>query len=519
MLSLGLPASRTCAKARILIVDDDAATRSGVTALLRLEGFAPVAVATSESALAEARREMPDVVLTDLHMPGTHGLELCRRLQELAPDLPVIVMTGRSDMQSVVRSLRAGASDYLVKPLDIDVVRCCIERALVHAASQRMLKERLLRISIRERELADAAALGHAQQSALLEKLSEGAIIADAGGTLLMLNGAAREMLGVGDAVLTTVDALVAVEARDVAGRLLLREERPIVRALRGEDFKDYEVIRGQPDGERRHIITTGTSVRDAGGRVAQAIVVFRDVTLLRRLERQRDEYLALISHDLRTPLSVVRMGVAALKEAVEQKGRGRVPPAIQADLAARVERNAKRLTVMLDELREATSLEAQGGVPLERVSSDLRAVVANVIDSVRDERSRVTIEGDDGATFAIRADPAQLERVIANLVTNALKYSADDSPVTLRFARGADMVELAVADRGIGIAPEALPNLFDRYYRTPGGKARAGGLGLGLYIASMIVAAHGGRLCVASELGKGSVFTLSLPADRGLSS
>jgi len=105
----------------------------------------------------------------------------------------------------------------------------------------------------------------------------------------------------------------------------------------------------------------------------------------------------------------------------------------------------------------------------------------------------------------------SRLERVVANFVTNALKYSAEDAPVSVRLARRGSDVSLEVIDRGIGIAPESVNRLFERYYRAPGGKARASGLGLGLYIARLIVEAHGGRIDVSSEVGKGSTFRLIL--------
>jgi PAS domain S-box-containing protein len=347
----------------------------------------------------------------------------------------------------------------------------------------------------------------------LLENLSEGIAIADASGRLRMINAAARAILGVGDEELGDIDALQPYEAQDLDGRSLRLEERPLARALRGEEFKDHEVVRIRPNGERRRVVSAGTSVRDRNGKVAFAIIVFRDVTELRRLEQQRDEYLALIAHDLRNPLGVVLMSVAAMKRSMEEKTVPRAPLAAGMNLAERAERNAKRMVVMLDELREATSLEAQG-VAQEGVACDLRELVANVVDSIDDARARrITIVTDDTSPCVVLADAPRLERVIANLLTNALKYSAEEAPVNLRLAREGSDVVLDVVDRGIGIAPESAKRLFERYFRTTAGKARAGGLGLGLYIARLIVEAHGGRIDVSSEVGKGSTFRLVLPS------
>jgi signal transduction histidine kinase len=182
-----------------------------------------------------------------------------------------------------------------------------------------------------------------------------------------------------------------------------------------------------------------------------------------------------------------------------------------EVNLAERAERNVTRMGTMLDELTESTHLESQG-LELRGVASDLRDIVVNAVDRLDDARGwRVSIVADD-APHVVFADMS-LERVVANLLTNALKYSAEDAPVIARVANKGATVELEVIDRGIGIAAESVKMLFDRYYRTRPGKERARGLGLGLYIARLIVEAHGGRIDVMSEVGKGSTFRLTLPS------
>jgi PAS domain S-box-containing protein len=280
-----------------LVVDADERARGETEARLRAEGFAVSTAPDSEAAVAAAIRDEPDVVLTDLHMPGASGLGLCQKLREIDGELPVIIMAGSSEMQSVIEGFRLGAEDCLVKPLQYDALRLRVESAIARRAAKaeteslyRTLNQRLVLSSIREREHAEATAQQHAQRGALLERLSEGVVIADASGAVLMVNGAARAILGVGGEDVGAIDAVQWRNACDREGRPLGEEQRPVLRALRGEEFEEYEVLRVRPDGERRHIVTTGTSVKDDHGNVALAIVVFRDVTEVRRLEQQRRE-------------------------------------------------------------------------------------------------------------------------------------------------------------------------------------------------------------------------------------
>ena len=170
-------------------------------------------------------------------------------------------------------------------------------------------------------------------------------------------------------------------------------------------------------------------------------------------------------------------------------------------------------MKVMIEELTEATTLEAKGAA-LPRAACDMRELIAGVVARLDEARSRrITIEADGASQYVVLGDASRLDRVITNLLTNALKYSPEDSPVRVRLARGAASVEIDVIDRGIGIAPESQKLLFERYFRTQSGKAQATGLGLGLYIARLIAEDHGGRIEVSSEVGKGSTFRLVLPA------
>jgi PAS domain S-box-containing protein len=407
--------------------------------------------------------------------------------------------------------LREGAEDFLTKPVELEAVLWRVERAvarrtakLEHEEVRRALNDRLV-------QHADAETQQRAQLNALLEKLSEGVVIADPSGRVVMINDAARGILGFGGDD-PTVTALDSLEVLDLEGRSLGNEQRPLVRALRGESFTDYEVVRVRPNGDRRRVLSTGTSVRDRDGKVGLAIVVLRDMTEQRRIEQQRAEYLALVSHDLRNPLNVVLMSLSLLKEPAGTE-EGPSARAYRVQVAERADRNARRMSAMLEEITESTSLES-AGVALRRVACDMRNVVDNVVDSLDDARARrVKVETDDATPHVVRGDAARLERVVANFITNALKYSADDAPVIVRLRRNESDVVIEVVDRGIGIAPESVNRLFERYYRAPGGNARANGLGLGLYIARLIVEAHGGRIEVSSEVGKGSTFSVILPS------
>jgi len=503
-------------RARILVVDDDPSACRAVAAVLRAEGFQVSSAHDGPSALVEATRAPPDVVITDLAMPAMDGLQLCHHLRELDPNVTIIVVTGQSETSYAVASLRAGVEDFLTKPLDLDALAHRLERTLERRRAKvalatlmdqlRSTNERLVLSSIREQENAEAAELHRAQLSALLEKLSDGVIIAEPGGRIVMVNRAAQEVWHQGEPF-TDVRELHRLDVLRPDGTSCPVDDRPLPRALRGEVFDRCEILlRVGASGDVQRLVASGTSVRGADGSVELAIVVFKDVTELRELERQRAEFIGLVTHDLRGPLNNILMSASLLKDMTDAKEPFDIAPMID-----RLTRNAQRMSGMITELVESAALESKR-VELLKAPCDLREIVTRVVQDL-DDASRQRIVLDSAAAPArVLAEPSKIERAVANLVTNALKYSPEDAAVRITLGRRAEEIVLEVADRGIGITEAQQRRLFERYYRAPSGKHVAG-LGLGLYITGLLVEAHGGRMEVASEVGKGSVFTMFLPA------
>ncbi len=233
------------------------------------------------------------------------------------------------------------------------------------------------------------------------------------------------------------------------------------------------------------------------------------DVTDLRLIEQAREDYLRIISHELRQPLSVI-MTQAQLAERL-------------ADWPERVRKGARaiattawRMNTMIQDLVYSARLES-GGLVTRRQPVDLPAVVRDLLARVKEamDTARVCIQTAETPP-PVLADLDHIERIMVNLLSNALKYSTHGSRVTVAFRRDDGEVITSVADSGQGIAPEDLHRLFERYYRVPAVRDQEEGLGLGLYITKKLVEAHGGEIWVESEPGNGSTFFFSLPIAVG---
>ncbi|MEH0927764.1 sensor histidine kinase [Micromonospora sp. CPCC 205558] len=243
------------------------------------------------------------------------------------------------------------------------------------------------------------------------------------------------------------------------------------------------------------------------------------DVTESHRLTRVRRDFVANVSHELKTPIGALQLLAEALLDATEPADAA--APDLSEDLVAarrfaeRIQHESTRLGRLVQELLELTRLQgAEPQPPPEPVALDW--VIAEVVDRTRTTASArgvaVAVDGERGLT-AYGSD-AQLATAVANLVENAINYSGEDTTVRVTLRGDGEHVEVAVADQGIGIAPTDVDRIFERFYRADQARSRAtGGTGLGLAIVKHIASNHGGRVEVSSTLGGGSTFTLRLPA------
>jgi signal transduction histidine kinase len=247
------------------------------------------------------------------------------------------------------------------------------------------------------------------------------------------------------------------------------------------------------------------TRSRDEVGRLAAAFN--RMSAELELLERSRRDLVANVSHELKTPITAIRAHLENLTDGIEQPDR----ETLQVMLG-----QTERLGRLVDQLLDLSRLES-GEVPLHLEPIALSPVVERVFSefSVGRAVTDVALHEDVPADLFVRADAERIHQVLFNLVDNAVRYTPPGGEVRIRARRDADRVEVQVRDTGVGVAPEHLSRLFERFYRADPSRSRdeGGGTGIGLAIARSIVEGHGGRIAAESEPNNGSTFTFDLPA------
>ena len=325
----------------------------------------------------------------------------------------------------------------------------------------------------------------------LIETMADGVLATDARGEIVTLNTAARRLLGYGssDVLPPLTELFYDKPARDLVDAILA-----------GREAEPVELVPGQ-----RALLAAGRALPNGG-----ALLVIRDVTELRRLETVRRDFVANVSHELKTPLtSIVGYAETLAAEAA---------PGTQTEQFSRtILNNARRMQQLVDGLLDLSRIESGGWRPAPGLV-DLAAVAREAWAPLA-ERAQA-----QGVAFALdvarraetmRADPDAVRQILTNLFENALRHTPPGGgiAVTATPATGGG-VALAVADTGSGIAPEHLPRIFERFYRADPGRARDhGGTGLGLAIVKHLVEAHGGRVEARSKPGKGTTIVTFFPA------
>ena len=352
--------------------------------------------------------------------------------------------------------------------------------------------------------LYEREGLERAWLETIVEQLPEAVVIADEQGRVVQQNEAAVRLAtrtGRVDASGSPADH----ELRSASGAELEPDALPLARALAGEEVAAEELCLVKPDGELLPVLVGAKPIRTASG-PAGAIMVFQDISARKDLERLREEWSSIVAHDLRQPVAAIAMAAELIRL------RDGEQPDVEQRALARIRSASGRLERMIGDLLDVSRIDARR-LSLERRTTDLSGLVEGAVEELREPLSgfRVSVEVEPLAlTYA---DPDRIRQVLGNILTNATKYGERGTEIRIELRRDGDQLRVSVTNSGPGIEPHELPHLFDRFSRTPAARARAPGIGLGLYISKGLVESHGGRIWAESTPGETTTVHFSLPA------
>lgn len=490
--------------ARVLLADDNADMRQYVRDLLS-PYCAVETVSDGLQALEAARRRPPDLIVSDIMMPRLDGLGLLAaiRADRELRGVPVVLLSARAGEEARIEGLDAGADDYLVKPFSARELLARLG-ALLELRRMRQAAETAFRLRTEQFEtLLNEAPMG----VFLVELVDDVLRIREANPTTRSTFGAPPDLIG------SRFDTLVERQwgAEEAAGIVALFRHT----LATGEPFHTPEFIRERHDSGASEAYEWQINRIPLPDGNAGVVCYFREISAhvraRRRLEaadRQKDQFLAMLAHELRNP-------IAPIRSAGDVLDRLRLPDDRARRMVEIIRRQVGTLTRLVDDLLDVSRI-TQGRVELQLAPLSLNDVVAQAVETVeplmRERRHHVAVT--TGRPLRVRGDLARLVQCVANLLTNAAKYTDPGGHIELVSREDGGEALIVVSDDGIGIPPALQATMFDLFVQGDRTLDRSqGGLGIGLSLVRQLVGMHGGRVSAHSEgSGHGARIELRLP-------
>jgi signal transduction histidine kinase len=486
----------------IVVVDDEADTRDGCERILSRVGY-PVLTADSGAAAMEiVKREAVSIVLLDLKMPGVDGMEILEEIREFNAGILVIVITGFATVELAIEAMKLGAYDFIPKPFEPDQLRIVVRRA---HEKIRLTAEAIKLDRERQRTLAD---LGDekSRTRTIIESLPTGVVVTNAEGTVVLMNPAFRQQLELEEAV--EPGERIDTYVRDEKFCGLVAE------ICRGRKRKEDRLAACEielPSG--KSLLVKGRPIRGAGGSCLGAVMTLSDITALRALDRVKSEFVAEVSHELRSPLSTIHEQLALV---IRDLNNGSTSDDLP--ILSRAFDKTHDLIALVGDLLDLSRIES--GVSYSqpenlRLEELLEKVVTFLKTRAEQRGQKLSLELPSEPLPELVADPFALESIFGNLISNAINYTQDGGKIRVRAKKLKNRVSIAVIDNGMGIDARQLERVFERFYRVKNEKTRyISGTGLGLPIVKELLEKMGGTIRVKSTRDKGSTFTVGLPTD-----
>ncbi len=511
-------------KVNVLLVDDHPENLLALEAILCSLGQNLVRANSGKEALRCLLNLDFAVILLDVQMPGMDGFETATliRERERSQHTPIIFLTAFSTNDALVfQGYALGAVDYLLKPIEPEILKSKVAVFVDLFKKTAEVKRQAAQLAAFNAELSEQAATLH-KQAQLLDLAHDAIVVRDIETRIVFWNNGAEEMYGWAKAEVLGKNSHKLLQTK--FPEPLAAIEAELVRECRWEG----ELVHTKRDGALIAVASRWALQRDEDGKAAAILEISSDITNRKQAEearsrfvreqaarqeaeatnRLKDEFLATLSHELRAPLNSM-LGWARLLR-TKKFDENTTAKALET-----IERNAKLQAQLIEDILDVSRI-IQGKLRLNLRPVSLVPVIEVAIDTVRPAAEAKAIQlatGLESSVQLVSGDPDRLQQVVWNLLTNAIKFTPQGGRVEVQLEHADSYARIRVNDTGIGISPDFLPHVFERFRQADSTTTRShGGLGLGLAIVHHLVELHGGKVYVDSEgEGQGATFTVEL--------
>ena len=490
--------------AYVLVVDDEEGIRIGAERILIRMGLKVLTAARGKDALDIMEKEDVSIVLLDLKMPGLDGMQVLRRIKETNLNILVIVITGYATVETAIEAMKQGAYDFIAKPFEPDQLRIVVNRArekikLTYEAESLELE--------RKRTLADLGT-EKSRIRTIIESLPNGIVVTNSLGHVALMNPALLRYIGIDASCKPTGEHIGHYVKDEGFCRLVMEISQG--KHLDAGDVPAYEFS----PVEGKFLMARGRPVLGDENECLGAVVAVEDITALKVLDRLKSEFVAKVSHELRSPLSTIHEQIAVvLKDMAGEESND------EKLILARAKEKTSGLISLIGDLLDLSRIEA-GAVYHEPKLVNIDVLLKNIVDFLgtraKNRQQTLVLELPDYPLPSLTTDPMALESIFGNLITNAINYTQKGGSIIVTAWLAENNLIVKVKDNGLGIEQIYIDKIFDKFFRVKNEKTRLiTGTGLGLPIVKGLLNDLGGSVSVESAPDRGSVFTVSIPVKK----
>lgn len=513
---------------KILYVDDDKLLTSTFSTLMKVEGFKNVVVYNNPlEALDYLKTETPDLIISDFLMPEMNGLEFLRAAKKMYPEVSMILLTAYADKENAIKTINEiGVYKYIEKPWDNDDLIMNIKNGIERSHLLADLREKIEELEMAKAQLTTYSEkleelvaertkelfLANKKLSGIINYCADGIIIINSKGDIEQVNPACENMIGL------SADRLHNMAIQDVVysnnPKLSSSQKSSIKNTILGMSCENSEFLirdlylKNFLNDDTLPVEINFATLSSDDSNEEKFVGVIRNCTAQKETERLRDDFIATLTHDLRTPLLAA---IQTLKFFLDGS-LGEIGEQQRILLSTMLQSN-EDLLGLVNALLEVYRFES-GKLSLCKTVFSIKDLVTQCYEELEplSKQKQITfnLHNDIEDELLIDADRAEIKRVIINLCGNALNYTNKDGVIDIYIkAQRGDLI-FSVVDNGNGIPKEDIPHLFMRFSQGTS-KKRSTGTGLGLYLSRQIIEAHGGKIWVESKVNKGSEFSFVL--------
>jgi len=481
---------------KILVVDDEKSIRDGCHRVLTGKGYDVSTAENGQQALDILTKEAVDIILLDLKMPVMNGEEVLEKSHDQYPDIPVIIITGHGTVDTAVECMKKGAYDFITKPFQVDQFLLTIKRA----AEKKNLEQKAKQFQEENIKNLYDLNLEKSRLKTIINCLANGVMVTNRNHEVVLHNPALMRLMEISQNIENPIPLTAIIDNEGFITTL---------KQIQSNEASENEFVSQEINIGKNILRAISAPALGPDNSIVGAVTVLEDITAFKHLDEMKSDFVNMVAHELRSPLVSIRQQNSVLVEGLAGPLQEK-----QQDFLEKGMKKIDSLLELINDLLDIAKIEA-GKAIQHQVPINIGQMISDTASLMepRAKEQGITLTYSCHNLKPVMADPKNIEEIFNNLITNAINYSPDGGNVTVSAQGFGEYLEIKVSDTGVGIPPEELPKIFDKFYRVKSPKTRqVMGTGLGLAIVKGVIEAHRGTIDVESVPDKGTTFRILLP-------